>query len=489
MPVSTSDRPVGPARPAPSEDGSWPVVIQGGMGVAVSSWQMARAVSRAGQLGVVSGTALDVVIARRLQDGDANGDVRRALEHFPVPAMAERVLRRHFREGGRADGESYVPVHKLSMSPSVTCLELSIVANFAEVWLAKEGHHGVVGINFLEKVQMATPSAAYGAMLAGVDYVLMGAGIPSEIPALLNHLALHEKCALDLDVDGATSAYSVGLDPEALTGGGLAPLPRPHFLAIVSAHVLAAYLAREDSTRPDGFVVEGPRAGGHNAPPRGRLVLDDDGQPVFGPRDDADLAKVAAVGLLFWLAGGYSTSLQVKQALAEGAAGVQVGTLFALCAESGLKTPVREGMLTELAAGRLEVRTDPLASPTGFPFKVVSVAGSLSEPETYADRPRLCDLSYLRVPYEKEPGTLGYRCPAEPVHMYVRKGGDIADTVGRKCLCNGLTANVGLGQTRRDGYQEAAIATLGADLDGVTLMLSEFPDGWTAAQAVDFLLP
>jgi NAD(P)H-dependent flavin oxidoreductase YrpB (nitropropane dioxygenase family) len=486
MPVSTSDR---PARPAPSEDGRWPVVIQGGMGVAVSSWQMARAVSQAGQLGVVSGTALDVVIARRLQDGDANGDVRRALENFPVAAMAERVLHRHFREGGRAPGESYVPVHKLSMSPSVTCLELSIVANFAEVWLAKEGHHGVVGINFLEKVQMATPSAAYGAMLAGVDYVLMGAGIPAEIPRLLNPLALHEKCSLDLDVDGATTAYSVWLDPEALTGGGLAPLPRPHFLAIVSAHVLAAYLAREDSTRPDGFVVEGPRAGGHNAPPRGRLVLDDDGQPVFGPRDDADLAKVAAVGLPFWLAGGYSTSLQVKQALAEGAAGVQVGTLFALCAESGLETPVREGMLTELAAGRLEVRTDPLASPTGFPFKVVSVPGSLSEPETYAARPRLCDLSYLRVPYEKEAGTLGYRCPAEPVHMYVRKGGDIADTVGRKCLCNGLTANVGLGQTRRDGYQEAAIATLGADLDGVTQMLSEFPDGWTAAQAVDFLLP
>ncbi len=485
MPLSTSDR---PDRPSSATDGPWPVVIQGGMGVAVSSWQMARAVSQAGQLGVVSGTALDVVIARRLQDGDADGDVRRALEQFPVPAMAKRVLDRHFREGGRTPGQSYVPVRKIHMNPTGTDLDLSIVANFAEVWLAKEGHDGVVGINFLEKVQMATPSAAYGAMLAGVDYVLMGAGIPSEIPRLLNHLARHEKCALDLYVDGATTAYSVGIDPEALTGGGLAPLHRPLFLAIVSAHVLAAYLAREDSTRPDGFVVEGPRAGGHNAPPRGRLVLDDDGQPVFGPRDDADLAKVAAVGLPFWLAGGYSTAVQVKQALAEGAAGVQVGTLFALCEESGIETSLRKEMLRELAAGRLVVRTDALASPTGFPFKVASLPGSLSEPETYDARPRLCDLSYLRVPYEKEPGTVGYRCPAEPVHMYVRKGGDLADTVGRKCLCNGLTANVGLGQTRRDGYQEAAIATLGADLDGVTQMLSERPGGWTAAQAVDFLL-
>src|SRR5680860_647534 len=303
---------------------------------------MARAVSQAGQLGVVSGTALDVVIARRLQDGDADGDVRRALEQFPVPAMAKRVLERHFREGGRTPGQPYAPVHKLHMNPSGTDLDLSIVANFAEVWLAKEGHDGVVGINFLEKVQMATPSAAYGAMLAGVDYVLMGAGIPSEIPHLLNHLARHEKCSLDLHVDGATTAYSVGIDPEALTGGGLAPLHRPLFLAIVSAHVLAAYLAREDSTRPDGFVVEGPRAGGHNAPPRGRLVLDDRDEPVYGPRDEVDLDKLSALGIPFWLAGGQGTPERLTEARSRGAAGIQVGTLFALAADSGLDPRLRD---------------------------------------------------------------------------------------------------------------------------------------------------
>jgi NAD(P)H-dependent flavin oxidoreductase YrpB (nitropropane dioxygenase family) len=458
------------------------------MGVAVSSWQLARVVSQAGQLGVVSGTALDVVIARRLQDGDEGGHVRRALEHFPVPAMAERMVSRYFVEGGRAEGQPYHPVPKLAMNTSVAGLELSIVANFAEVWLAKEGHDGLVGINFLEKLQMATPSAAYGAMLAGVDYVLMGAGIPAEIPQLLNRLAVHEECSLDLDVAGATIEYTVGLDPEALTGGGLAPLKRPMFLAIVSAHVLAAYLARDDSTRPDGFVVEGPRAGGHNAPARGRPVLDDDGQPVFGPRDDADLAKVAAVGLPFWLAGGYSTAAQVAQAREAGAAGVQVGTLFALCEDSGLDRAIRDEMLTRLGAGRLVVRTDPLASPTGFPFKVATLPETMSEAEVYAARPRLCDLSYLRTPFEREPGDLGYRCPAEPVHMYLKKGGDLAETVGRKCLCNGLTAGIGLGQNRRDGYDEVPIVTLGADLDGVTQMLSQMPGGWSAVQAVDHLL-
>ncbi|MGZ6839303.1 MAG: nitronate monooxygenase [Frankiaceae bacterium] len=458
------------------------------MGVAVSSWQMARAVSQTGQLGVVSGTALDSVVARRLQDGDVGGHIRHALAQFPVQSMAQRVLEQYFRPDGRVAGSPYIPVPKLSIRPTVRALELSVVANFAEVWLAKEGHDGLVGINFLEKVQMATPAAAYGAMLAGVDYVLVGAGIPTEIPRLLDRLAGHESCSLNLHVDGATTKYSVGLDPDALTGGGLAPLRRPRFLAIVSAHVLVAYLAREEGTRPDGFVIEGPTAGGHNAPPRGQLTLDEDEQPVYGPRDDADLGKVAAVGLPFWLAGGYGTPEQVSAALAAGANGVQVGTLFSLSAESGLDVALREELLTELAAGRLEVRTDALASPTGFPFKVASLPGTLSEPDRYAARPRLCDLSYLRVPYERAPGTVGYRCPGEPVDVYVRKGGVAADTVGRKCLCNALTANVGLGQTRRSGYHEPAMVTLGADLDGVTQLLAVNPAGWTAAQAVDYLV-
>ena len=86
-----------------------PPVIQGGMGVAVSSWPLARAVAAAGQLGVVSGTALDAVLARRLQDGDPGGHLRTALAAFPVPEMAEHVLARYFRLGGRGPGEPYAP--------------------------------------------------------------------------------------------------------------------------------------------------------------------------------------------------------------------------------------------------------------------------------------------------------------------------------------------------------------------------------------------
>jgi len=466
-----------------------PTIIQGGMGVGVSSWRLASTVARRGQLGVVSGTALDLVLARRLEDGDKDGSCRRALAAFPVQAAVERVLTRHFREGGRAPGTPYTPIPRMSLRPNRALNELTVLGNFAEVWLAKEGHDGPVGINFLEKIQMATPAAAYGAMLAGVDAVLMGAGIPRYLPQLLTDLSTHQKVRLPIDVAGAANGeHGVELDPVALLGEGLEPLHRPMFLAIVSSEVLAGYLNRDAVIRPDGFVIEGPRAGGHNAPPRGKMVLDDTGQPVFGPRDDADLAKVAAVGLPFWLAGSYGTPEAVRSALAAGAQGVQIGTLFALSSDSGITPEIRGRLLGELSAGTLEVFTDALASPTGFPFKVVQLDGTLSDQGQRAARPRLCDLGFLRTGFVKDDGKVGYRCAAEPIDMFVKKGGTEADAVGRVCLCNALATDIGLGQTRADGYEEEVLVTLGADLDGANRLIALHPGGWSADEALDWLL-
>lgn len=464
-----------------------PTVIQGGMGVNVSSWQLAREVSRAGQLGVVSGTALDAVVARQLQDGDPGGHLRRAFAAFPAPAVAAQVLADYFVEGGIAPDAAYKPVPKPSLRQDPRLVRLSVVANFAIVWLAKEGHDGLVGINLLEKVQMATPAAAYGAVLAGVDYVLMGAGIPAEIPRLLDALSRHEVAGVGIDVHGSTQRYRAELDPREVLGVELAAVRRPNFLAIVSAHVLAAFLARDESTRPDGFVVEGHTAGGHNAPPRGKLQLDESGEPVFGPRDIPDLAKVAAVGLPFWLAGGYADAESVRTALQTGASGVQVGSLFALADESGLRADLKDRARTDLLTGDLAVVTDPKASPTGFPFKVAQMTGTVSEDAVHAERERVCDLGYLRVPYEVRPGKVGYRCAAEPVDVFVGKGGQESETEGRHCLCNGLLASAGLPQTR-DAGKEPPIVTLGSDLNATRALLRRHGGRYSAAEAVAWLL-
>ena len=203
-----------------------PAVIQGGMGVGVSGWRLARAVARTGQLGVVSGVALDALLTRRLQQGDAGGHLRRALAHFPVSAVAERVLQRYFVPGGLPEGRPFRPVPRLGLRTRRHGQELAVVANFVEVFLAKEGHDGRVGVNYLEKVQLATPAALYGAMLAGVDYVLMGAGLPTEIPRLLDTLAANAPGRLSVAVHGVGTGeqHQIIFDPRELLGE--LPLPR-----------------------------------------------------------------------------------------------------------------------------------------------------------------------------------------------------------------------------------------------------------------------
>ena len=111
----------------------------------------------------------------------------------------------------------------------------------------------------------------------------------------------------------------------------------------------------------------------------------------------------------------------------------------------------------------------------------------MSLPSTYASRPRVCDLGFLRTVYLRDGGLVGYRCPAEPVDDYVAKGGEIGDTVGRKCLCNGLLATVGLGQKHEDG-DELPIVTAGDDLQRAVRALAVDGHGYSAADVVDYLL-
>jgi nitronate monooxygenase len=469
----------------------YPVIIQGGMGIAVSGWKLARAVSAEGQLGVVSGTALDGVLVRRLQLGDPEGDVRRALAAFPIPGVAESVLERYFVEGGIEKGARFKarPMHKLALTRRSQ--ELLVTANFVEVFLAKEGHGNPVGINFLEKVQIPTLPSIYGAMLGGVDYVLMGAGIPRAIPGILDQLAKGEAVQLRIDVKGASEEddpYN-RFDPTEFAGGTLPSVTRPDFLAIVSSHILATMLAKKIEARVDGFVVEAPTAGGHNAPPRGRLELTADGEPLYGDKDVPDLEVIRKLGLPFWLAGSYAEPEKVKEALGLGAAGVQVGTAFAYCEESGFEPDIKRRVLEMSLAGRARVFTSAVASPTGFPFKVVPIEDTISEEEVYEVRPRECDLGYLRSAYRREDGSVGWRCASEPVADFVAKGGSEAETVGRKCLCNALMVNVGLGQIHRDGYVEPPLVTSGDDVENVARFLPPGAATYRAADVLDYLLP
>ena len=460
------------------------------MGAGVSDWRLARAVSQVGQLGVVSGTAVACILARRLQTGDTDGQMRRALEQFPVPGVAAKILADYFIPGGKAANAPFKLTPLPCLNPGADYVALTVAANFVEVFLAKEGHAGLVGINFLEKIQFPTLPSIFGAMLAGVDYVLMGAGIPRAIPGALDHFARGETAELKMDIEGGLPGeeFFSKFDPAAFCGGHAPLLKRPNFLGIVASATLAITLARKSNGQVNGFVVEGETAGGHNAPPRGALQLNAQGEPIYGPRDIVDLEKIRELGLPFWLAGFYGNTGKLAEALSLGATGIQVGTAFAFCEESGIRPDLKQQVFEMSRAGNLRVVTSPLASPTGFPLKVVQLPGTVADQGILPQRKRNCDLGYLRHAYRKPDGTHSYRCPAEPVDDFIRKGGALEDTHGRECVCNGLMATIGLAQISSDNIMDLPLVTAGNEVAHVARFLKPGHDSYPAAEVIERLL-
>ncbi len=453
---------------------SYPLIIQGGMGIAVSSYHLAKAVSMAGQLGVVSGTAIDAVMAMRLHYGDILGNVRRSLNNFPVKEIGQQMIDKFYNTNNKIKQMFKFTMPSLNMSQEK---ENEIVtANFSEIFLAKEGHKGIVGINFLEKIQFPNLAGIYGALLAGIDYIIMGAGIPKEIPAVIEKLTRHEKVEYTCNVENAKEPKKMVFDPSRFGLSNL-KLKRPKFLAIISSNILAATLMKKSPVSPDGFIIEGHQAGGHNAPPRVSGVFNENGEPLYGEKDIVDLEKVKELNVPFWLAGSYGTKEGLKKALAAGAAGIQAGTVFAFTKEAGFTDDIKQKVIS---SDSINIKTDPLASPTGFPFKVADIAGSLSDNEIYNKRQRVCNLGYLRTAYEKDDGSIGYRCAAEPVEMYVKKGGREENTRGRKCLCNALMAAAGFPLTCKSGEEEKPLITMGDDYKSVISR----PYGYSAEDVV-----
>ncbi len=477
-----------------------PCIIQGGMGVGVSNWRLAQAVAKAGGLGVVAGTALDTILVRRLQLGDPDGHVRRALDHFPFPAVARRIKSEYFVAGGIAEARPFrlasLPSERMKLHREA----LFVAGAFVEVFLAKEGHAGPIGINLLEKIQVPTLTSLFGAMLAGVDAVLMGAGIPQAIPGVLDAFARLEAAEIKLQVDDNPDrlTFTSRFDPadfiaqcraedetQALADQALLDLRvrRPAFLAIISSHILAKTLHKKASGRVDGFVVESHIAGGHNAPPRKKgLGTGSD----YGEGDRADLAVMREIGLPFWLAGGQAAPGKLQEAQALGARGIQVGTVFAYCEESGIRDDIKQRVIAGCRKGTHRVETDFEASPTGYPFKLVLDEDEPDERSRLRARERVCDLGYLRQAYVDKRGNLGFRCSGEPVDTYVKKGGSVESTRNKICLCNGLLATVGLGQ-RREPENELPILTAGEGLSEILSFLEAGKDSYSASSVLERL--
>ena len=216
------------------------------------------------------------------------------------------------------------------------------------------------------------------------------------------------------------------------------PLVRPSFFPIIASNVLATTMLRRSHGEVNGFIIEGPTAGGHNAPPRGTLQVNDGGEPIYGEKDVVDLGKIRDLGLPFWVAGGCASAGKLREVLEAGGNGIRVGTAFALCDDSGMAEEYRKGLLREA--------------------------------------------------YSKDDGSLGYRCASEPVETYVAKAGNESDAVGRKCICDSLVANAGYPQIQKGGVAERPLLTSGDDLMEIARFIPEGQASYTARDVINKLL-
>lgn len=453
-----------------------PDIIQGGMGVYISIPSLANSVSRNGALGTVSGVAAERIMAIILGRGDIGGCYRTALSHFPFPRVAQQVLDTFYIEEGNPRGLTPRNAPFFTIDPPDILVALSICANFAFVWLAKEGHENPVSINYLEKVAMPHIYAITGAMLAQVDYITMGAGIPLEIPEVINAIAEGRTANYRIPVSGTNiKSHTMSFNPEKFFGEKLPPLKKPGFIPIIASNLLASiFMKKLPKGSIYGFVIEEPTAGGHNAPPRKG--------GVYGPKDEVDYSEIAKFGLPFWIGGSKASPEKLRWAKSLGASGIQAGSIFALCEESGMDPVIRREVRRLGFEGKLEVRTDMRASPTGFPLKVVVLGGSLSSEDVYQARNKVCNQGALRTLFEQPDGTIGYRCPGEPVATYLKKFGKLEETEGARCICNGLLSTASLADA-----DEAPIVTMGDDVGFLTSLMANPEDYYKVSEALKYL--
>jgi nitronate monooxygenase len=455
------------------------------MGVYISTPHLANICSQSGALGTVSCVGAERILTRILQSGDKGGHYRRALSHFPFQGVAERIVKKYFVEGGIPADQKFKVVPAFSMHSRSDLIALSVAASFAFVRLAKEGHSEPVSVNYLEKIQVPHIYHLLGAMLAEVDFVTMGAGITLQIPAVLDATASGGVPSYRVLVDGSMNGTeTISFDPNAFFKTKLPELKRPGFLPIVSTDVLATLMAKKlEPGSIQGFVVELPTAGGHNAPPRIKGNYDESGQPLYGPKDEVNFKKLVDLGIPFWIGGSFASPDGLRKAKELGAVGIQAGSIFALCEESGMSPVARAEMRRLGYRGELVVRTDAQVSPTGFPFKVAQLKGTQSDETVYEARKRICDMSILLVPYRRDDGKVGFRCSSEPIKDYLRKGGLLEDTIGSRCLCNGLTSAADLGNPN-----EVPIYTIGDDVSFLRHLMSNENASYRAKDAIKYLL-
>ncbi len=277
----------------------YPIVL-GAMGVGVSRSGLAAAVTNAGGLGVISGVNLG----------------------FNEPDFLTNPL------------------------------EANLRALRNEIRKAKEmTKDGIIGINFM--VAMNTYAEhVKEAVKEGIDFIVSGAGIPSDLPAL---------------VKGSSTKIA------------------PIISSSKAAGLIAKLWDRNHSIAPDAMVLEGVKAGGHlGFKPKDIL---DENYDVFStiseikkilkPYEEKYNKKIPLI-----VAGGIFTGSDIKEVLEAGGDGVQMATKFVATAECDASDAFKKAYINA-TLGDVEI----IISPVGLPGRAIH--NPFLERVSANDRPKI----------------------------------------------------------------------------------------------------
>ena len=288
-----------------------PIII-GGMGVDISTAELALEVARLGGIGHISDALVQAVSDHRFH----TKFVSQKLKQYKANVASSDKSGVHFNLG---------------------VLEEATRNHVGKTMEAKQGP-GMIFVNCMEKLTMNSPRET---------------------------LRVRLSAALDAGVDGITLSAGLHLGSFALIEDH--PRFRDAKLGIIvsSARALALFLRKNARLNrlPDFVVVEGPLAGGHLG-----FGMD------WAQYDLATImAEVLAylksehIEIPVIAAGGIFTGSDATSFLEQGAAAVQLATRFTVTRECGLPDKVKQEYF-KASEDDIEVNT---ISPTGYPMRMI----------------------------------------------------------------------------------------------------------------------
>jgi nitronate monooxygenase len=334
-------------------------IVQGGMGVGVSLFPLAKAVAGEGGLGIISSACIDRLVSKR---------------------TGKKV-------------NTYEAVYQ-------------------EISLSKV-QNGFAGINIMMALARDYNESVKGALDAGADVIISGAGLPLTLPAI---------------------------QPPKDTA--LIPI-------VSSARALDIICKKWEKLgyRPDAVVLEGPLAGGHLGFRIEQVDLESNKLENLLPPVKEMAIKCGNFPVI--VAGGIYTYDDIIKFMSMGADGVQMGTRFLATEESSASEAYKRAVV-QAKEEDIIVAHRP-GSPCGLPFRVIKQSPMYASSLKKARVPK-CDKGYVLM--KDSEGKFSV-CPAK------------SNNEDYFCICNGLLSSGGYNTDK-----EEPLYTVGSNAARVDKILS-----------------